>query len=149
MSGSLDEFAEHLQQEIIAQAKKTYGAAAVERWLHPSHLGKIENASSFARLKGSCGDTMEMYLQIRDDHILEARCYTDGCASSMICGSVAAELATGKDLDEAAQIAADTILAVLEGMPAEERHCASLAAETLQAAIHNWMIKNVAHQKRH
>jgi nitrogen fixation NifU-like protein len=50
-----------------------------------------------------------------------------------------AELASGKGLDEVAQIGGDTILEALGGLPEEEAHCAYLAAETLQVALHEWM----------
>jgi nitrogen fixation NifU-like protein len=59
------------------------------------------------------------------------------------CGSIVAELARGKDLDEAAQIGGDTVLEALGALPEEERHCAYLAAEALQAAIHQWMLKKI------
>ena len=55
---------------------------------------------------------------------------------------IATRLATGKDIDEAAGIGGDTILEILGGLPEEERHCAFLAAETLMAAIHEWMIRS-------
>jgi nitrogen fixation NifU-like protein len=54
---------------------------------------------------------------------------------------MAAELATGKHLDDAVCIGADTILDALSGLPEEETHCAYLAAETLQVAVHEWMLQ--------
>ena len=56
---------------------------------------------------------------------------------------MAAELAGGKGLDEAAQIKGETILEALKGLPEEEVHCAKLAAETLQVALHEWMLKKL------
>jgi hypothetical protein len=32
-------------------------------------------------------------------------------------------------------------LEILNGLPEEEHHCAYLAAEALQVAIHEWMLK--------
>ncbi|HVO83370.1 MAG TPA: hypothetical protein VMU60_02980 [Syntrophobacteria bacterium] len=43
--------------------------------------------------------------------------------------------------DEAALIGRDTTLDALNGLAEKERHCAYLAAETLQAAIHDWMVR--------
>ena len=103
----------------------------------------MTNASSVGRITGRCGDSMEIYLQFEDDLIQKASFFTDGCGSSVACGSVAVELATGKEFDEAGLIGGDTILEVLKGLPEEEHHCAYLAAEALQVALHEWMLKKL------
>jgi len=141
MEKTLDDFLTELQEEIFDETKATYGQEVFSRWQDPKLMGEMVNASSVGRLTGSCGDRMEIYLRIKDDRIEEARFFTDGCGSSVACGSVAAELAAGKDLEEAARIGGDTILLALGGLPEEEKHCAFLAAETLMAAIHEWMIE--------
>jgi nitrogen fixation NifU-like protein len=139
MEKTLDDFVTKLQEEIFEKTKETYGEEVFSRWQKPRFMGKIKNASSVGRVTGRCGDSMEIYLRIRNDHIEEVNFFTDGCGSSVACGSVVAELATGKDLDEAAQIGGDTILEALGGLPEDEAHCAYLAAETLQVALHEWM----------
>jgi nitrogen fixation NifU-like protein len=111
------------------------------RWYRPIYMGRLPQASAAAKIRGRCGDTMEMYLRIENDRIVEARFFTDGCGSSVACGLVAAKLATGKEIDEAALIGGDTILEVLNGLAEKERHCAYLAAETLQTAIHDWIVR--------
>jgi len=110
-------------------------------WRQRSYMGRLPDASAVAKIRGRCGDSMEIYLKIEGDRIVEARFFTDGCGSSVACGLVAAKLATGKEIDEAALIGGDTILDVLKGLAEKERHCAYLAAETLQAAIHDWMVR--------
>ena len=141
MKNSLDDFVDKLQEQIFDETKATYGKEVFSRWQNPKFMGRMVSASGVGRLTGNCGDSMEIYLQIKNDHIEEARFFTDGCGSSVACGSVVAELATGKDLDEAAQIDGDTVLMVLGGLPEEEKHCAFLAAETLMAAIHQRLVR--------
>jgi nitrogen fixation NifU-like protein len=141
MGKSLDDFVTKLQKEIFEKTKETYGEEVFSRWQNPRFMGRMPNASSVGRITGTCGDTMEIYLRIRDEKIQEASFYTDGCGSSVACGSIVAELATGKDLEEAAQIGGDTVLGILGGLPDEESHCAFLAAEALMAAIHEWMLQ--------
>jgi nitrogen fixation NifU-like protein len=104
-------------------------------------MRKMNNASCIGRITGTCGDTMEIYLRIEEDRVREASFFTEGCGASVACGSVVAELAIGRDADEAACIGGDTILEVLKGMPDEESHCAFLAAEALQAALHEWILQ--------
>jgi nitrogen fixation NifU-like protein len=139
MKNSPDDFVEKLQEQIFEETRQTYGEEVFSRWQNPKYMGKLTNASCAGRITGICGDTMEIYLQIEDDRIQEASFFTDGCGCSVACGSVVVELATGKDLDEAASIGGDTVLQALGGLPEEERHCAFLAAETLMAAIHEWI----------
>ena len=139
MKKPMDDFIDNLQEQILEETKKTYGEEVFSRWQSPRFMGKMPNASSVGQVTGRCGDSMEIYLRIRNDHIEEINFFTDGCGSSVACGSMAAELASGKGVDEAAQIGGDTILQALEGLPEEEVHCANLAAETLQVALHEWM----------
>ena len=110
-------------------------------------MGRMTDASSVGRVTGPCGDTMEIYLQLEGDRIQKASFFTDGCGSSVACGSVVAELATGKDLEKAAQIGGDTVLMALGGLPEEESHCAFLATEALMAAIHEWMLQRSETEK--
>jgi nitrogen fixation NifU-like protein len=141
MKNPMDDFVDKLQEQIFEESRETYGEEVFSRWQNPRFMGKMTDASSVGRITGTCGDTMEIYLRIRDEEIQETSFYTDGCSSSVACGSVAAELATGKDFDEAGLIGGDTILEVLKGLPEEEHHCAYLAAEAIQVAIHKWMLQ--------
>jgi nitrogen fixation NifU-like protein len=100
-------------------------------------FGRLPEATSSARVTGPCGETMEIYLQIDREKIKDASFFTDGCGASVLCGGLALMLALGKSLDEAAAIEADTLLGMLENLPEDHHHCAQLAAETLQTAIHN------------
>jgi len=102
-------------------------------------MGRMENPDGYGRIKGSCGDTMEIYLQFEKERVKKASFQTDGCGTSTICGSFAAELAIGKEPDELTDITGETILNILGTMPEEDLHCAFLAAETLQDALHDYM----------
>lgn len=148
MKDSMGDFVDKLQEQIFAESKETYGEEAFSRWQHPRFMGRMTDASSVGRITGPCGDTMEIYLQLEGDRIEKASFFTDGCGSSVACGSVAAELATGKECDEAGLIGGDTILEVLRGLPEEENHCAYLAAEALQIALHEWMSQSSKAEKK-
>ena len=139
MKKPMDDFVDKLQEQIFEESKETYGEEVFSRWQNPRFMGKMTNASSIGRVTGKCGHSMEIYIRIRNDHIEEMNFFTDGCGSSLVCGSMAAELANRKSLDQAAKIGGDTILEALGGLPEEEAHCAYLAAETLQVALHEWM----------
>ena len=141
MSSDLDDFFQDLQNQIDDETREAYGDVAFERWLHPLYMGTIENPDGYAQLTGSCSDTMQIFLRFENNHVKEASFQTDGCGSSAVCGSFAAELAIGKTPDELLEINGDAILERLGGLPKEEEHCAFLAGETLQEALNDYMIK--------
>jgi nitrogen fixation NifU-like protein len=148
MKNPMDDFVDKLQEQIFEETREVYGEEVFNRWQNPKFMGRMTNASCVGRLTGSCGDRMEIYLRITNDKVEEASFFTEGCGASVACGSVVAELATGKDLEEASQIGGDTVLMVLGGLPEEENHCAFLAAETLLAAIHQWMLESSKAEER-
>lgn len=141
MSDELDDFARELQNQIYEETRKTYGQVAFERWLKPLYVGVMDDPDGYARVTGSCGDTMEIFLRFEKDLVKDAAFQTDGCGPSTVCGSFAAELALGKGPDEVAEITGETILEILGGLPEQDRHCAFLAAETLQEALADYMRK--------
>jgi nitrogen fixation protein NifU and related proteins len=128
-----------LQDQINTETRAAYGQRGFERWRNPRYRGVLENPDGYARITGSCGDTMQIFLRFQNDRVKEATFQTDGCGSSTVCGSFAAELALGRNPDELAEVAGETILDLLGNLPEEDRHCAYLAAETLQAALDNYM----------
>ena len=137
----LDSFVEELQQQILEETRQVYGDAAYERWLNPVYKGPIDSPDGYGCVTGPCGDTMKIFLKFEDDRVKEASFETDGCGSSTICGSFAAEMAIGKTQDELPDITQDAILEKLGGMPEEDEHCALLAANTIKDALNDYMIK--------
>ncbi len=134
-------FAE-LEDKLIANMRATYSEKAIDFSLNPKNMGKLESPDSFARVTGSCGDTIEIYLNIRNGIIAEANFTTDGCVSSIAAGGMVAELARGRRLAEVEQISQEEVLSALGGLPEENEHCALLAADTMKEAIKNYLDNN-------
>ena len=147
MSDSLDDFVQDLQEQIFEETKAAYGEIVYQRWRNPLYMGKMENSDAHAHVKGECGDTIEIFLKFKNDRIKEAVYRTDGCGSSNVCGSFAAEMSIGKSPDEILEITGEKILNKLGEFPKEEEHCAFLAAETLQEALNDYMVKETKKQK--
>jgi Mrp family chromosome partitioning ATPase/predicted Fe-Mo cluster-binding NifX family protein len=112
---------------------------AVNHATRPRNYGPPANFNGHARITGPCGDTMEFWLMVRDDCLDRVAFVTDGCGSSLACGSMATTLAEGKRLEEALTIEQQDILQALGGLPPEIEHCALLAANTLKAACENYL----------
>jgi nitrogen fixation NifU-like protein len=141
MNNKFDNFVTGLQNQIIDETRAAYGKIVFQRWLKPLYAGALPNADGCGRITGSCGDTMEIFLRFENDKVKEASFQTDGCGPSAVCGSYAAEMSFGRTPDELLKITGEKILEVLGGLPTDDRHCAFLAANTLQEALDDYMKK--------
>jgi nitrogen fixation NifU-like protein len=131
MSSSWDKFEELVRAKML----EVYSEAAVDHAMNPRNLGDMADADGFAKVTGSCGDTMQLWLKLKGDTIQQATFLTDGCGTSIASGSMVTELAKGKSLGQARRISQKDVLDALGGLPEESEHCALLAADTLKAAI--------------
>jgi nitrogen fixation NifU-like protein len=135
MSEDFDNAMDELQASIIADARKIYSEKVIQRWLNPTYMGEMENPQGHGKVTGTCGDTVQIFLRIDNNTIIDARFITDGCATTIAAGGMACELAMGKPLREAFKITKEIILKQLGGLPEESIHCALLASDTLRAAL--------------
>ncbi|HYG36066.1 MAG TPA: P-loop NTPase [Clostridia bacterium] len=108
----------------------------------PANFGPLKGANAHAQILGPCGDTMEFWLRLESDHILQATFTTDGCGASIRSGSAAAKLATGKTLQEACNLTALQIEQAVGELPPDHKHCPVLALNTLKAAAENYRQHN-------
>jgi Mrp family chromosome partitioning ATPase len=113
---------------------ESLSAMAKEHALNPSNHGAPRASDGHARITGPCGDTMEVWLSVRDGRVVGAHFTTDGCGPALASGSAVTSLAKGRTLAETAALRADEILRALDGLPPEFEHCAMLAAMTMKAA---------------
>ncbi len=112
-----------------------YSPAVTEHMRNPRHWGIMCHSDGYAKITGACGDTMEISLNAKDNIIVKCTFDTDGCGATVACGSMVAEMATGKPLNLARQIDQNMILDYCGGLPEGNVHCALLAANTLKRAI--------------
>jgi nitrogen fixation NifU-like protein len=85
-----------LQELINAEMRKIYSQTAIDHFMNPRNLGNnMENADGFARVAGSCGDTIEMWLRVKDSTIADVTFMTDGCGTSIASGSMVTEMVRG------------------------------------------------------
>jgi nitrogen fixation NifU-like protein len=130
---------EQFEELIKAQMRKIYSETAVEHSMNPRNLGDMEDADGFAKVTGSCGDTMEIWLKVKGGTNANASFLTDGCGTSIASGSMVTELAKGKSVSEAQRLSQQDVLNALGGLPRESEHCALLAADTLKEAIRDYL----------
>ena len=130
---------EQLRELINAEMREVYSETTIDHAMNPRNAGGIESADGFASVTGPCGDTMKIWLRIKNGTIAEASFLTDGCGTSIASGSMVTEMARGKNISEAQKINRQDVLTALGGLPEESEHCALLAANTLKGAIRDYL----------
>ena len=113
MSSDFDE----LQEMVNADARQIYSETVIDHAMNPRNVGSMVNADGFGRFRGPCGDTMEIWIKVRDEKITNATFYTDGCGTSIAAGSMATELAKGRVVQRALRITDKEVLEALGGLP--------------------------------
>jgi len=128
-----------LQELIMADARKLYSETTIDHAMNPRNVGDMNDVDGFARVTGPCGDTMEIWLKVKNDTVADATFMTDGCGPSIASGSMVTELTKGKHVREARKISQRDVLSALGGLPEESQHCALLATNTLKEAIRDYL----------
>jgi len=144
MTSSWEQFEELIKQEM----RKVYSETVIDHSMDPRNVGDLDDADGFAKVTGPCGDTMEIWLKIKNGTIADASFLTDGCGTSIASGSMVTEMAKGKSIGEAQKIGQQDVLDALGGLPEESQHCALLAANTLKEAIRDYLVMKKEPWKR-
>jgi len=135
MTSAWEQFEELIREEM----RKTYSEITIDHAMNPRNVGDMADADGFAKVTGPCGDTMEIRLKVDNDTIVGATFMTDGCGTTIASGSIVTEMAKAKNVIEGRKISQQDILGALGGLPEASQHCALLAANTLKAAIRDYL----------
>jgi len=128
------------EKKLFTTLRMYYSATTVKHILRPCNDESIPEADGYADCRSGCGETMKIWLKLTDDRICQTGFWTDGCAATVACGSMATELAKGKSVTEALSIDADEIADALADLPEGNFHCAELTAQTLRAALKDCLV---------
>jgi nitrogen fixation protein NifU and related proteins len=109
----------------------------LEMALRADKRERLRPASGHGLAQGACGDTVEIFIQVRDDCIGGASFETDGCLYTIACANTVVHLVEGKSLQYAQNLEPESIHGFLQTLPQEEFHCAELAVEALRMALAN------------
>jgi len=135
MTSAWEQFEELIREEM----RKVYSETAIDHAMNPRNVGDMADADGFAKVTGPCGDSMEIWLRVHNGTITDATFMTDGCGTTIASGSMITEMAKGKNIIEVRKISQQDVLGALGGLPEESQHCALLAANTLKAAIGDYL----------
>lgn len=117
-----------------------YTEKTLEHFRNPRNVGTLEGANVAVGRVGNptCGDLMDIYIEVEDERIKDIRFQTFGCGSAVATSSMITELVRGMTLDEAMAVTRGDVADALDGLPPIKMHCSNLAADALHEAIKNW-----------
>ena len=133
-----DKLIAEMQKKVEYDEEKIFSKTVIREYRNPTNFGILVNPDRSGMLKGSCGDTMRIDLQIKNDIITNARFWTDGCGPSIACGNMLIKMIIGKTVKEVMNITSNQLLDSLDGLPKDHRHCAILAILTLNKTINRY-----------
>ncbi len=119
----------------MAEAIETHSLRFLEMAFRADRRVFMDRADGCGKKTGVCGDTIEFFIQIRDNRLTRMSYRVDGCIFTNACANAVAELAEGSRLEDAWEISPETVADYLETLPADHFHCAELAVGALYLAL--------------
>jgi nitrogen fixation NifU-like protein len=111
----------------------------IDHFMSPRNAGTIPDADAIGSSGDpNCGDSLTLYLKIKDDKIEDIRFLVFGCVAAIATSSMTTVLAKGKTLEEASRLTDEDITNALGGLPEHKLHCSVLGADALENAIQNY-----------
>jgi len=119
-----------------------YSELVMQHFTDPQNVGVIDEPDGVGKVGNPvCGDVMEMFIKVKENHIEDVKFRTFGCGAAIATSSIATEMIKGKSLDEAVKLSNKAVADALGGLPAQKMHCSNLAADAVRAAIEDYWSK--------
>jgi len=121
-------------------AQGPYNPIIMDHLAHPRNVGEMEDPDGSAEVKNpACGDTMRLFIRVRDGRILEATFLTFGCGPAIAASSITTEMLRGRTIEEAHGITSQVVSEAMGGLPPTKAHCAHLAEKAIGAALTDYL----------
>jgi nitrogen fixation protein NifU and related proteins len=120
---------------VREKLRQFYSDITIDHMLHPRNTERIRNPDGIAECRTADGESLKMWLTVRNKVVDEIGFSTNGCAATVASGSMATELAKGKTVPQALALTAQDVADALTDLPGGNLHCAALAARALGEAL--------------
>ena len=97
--------------------------------------GRVAHPDGYGRHTGQCGDTVEMFLTVKEGRIASVMFELDGCLHTNACANALAQLAEDRTVAEAWGIRPETVIEALQTLPPDHHHCAELVVGAFYRAL--------------
>ena len=110
----------------------------LDHYRNPRNFGTLENPDIRHRESNpTCGDEIQLDIQVKDGKIADIRFSGHGCAISMAAASILTEMVKGKSLEEVKKLGKEEMLSALRIPVGPVRlKCALLALKVLKAGVY-------------
>jgi len=126
-------------QQAAAEMRRFYTDTVVDHVLSPRNFGPLADADGFAGVTTGGGDTMKMWLRVKDNRVTDAGFWTDACAATVASLSIVTGMVAGRTVAGALRIDRQEVLDALGGLPEGNIHCAGQAVDILREAIRDYL----------
>lgn len=83
------------------ELNELYQALVLEHAKKPLNFGTLEDVQPTHGKNPSCGDTIDLYVRLKHNHIEDVKFQGEGCALCIASASLMTKLIKGKSIDEA------------------------------------------------
>jgi len=113
-----------------------FSAIVNDHVYNPRNVGPLETATHEG-VAGVPGDGPYMVLQfeVGAGKIVRAAYQTYGCPGAIACGSMTAQVLTGRTIEQALRLEEKDLVLLLGGLPEGKEHCPQLAIQALRKAL--------------
>jgi NifU-like protein involved in Fe-S cluster formation len=113
-----------------------YSQRLLDHFHDPLWAGDLETATSVATAgNATCGDVVQMAVEVHEGVIHQARFRTLGCAIAIAASDALCDLVKGMPAYEALLLTTADLDSVLEGIPQDRMPCASGCLAALRSAL--------------
>ena len=122
-----------------------YSDKVMDHYRNPRNVGKIDDADLIGEAGSlACGDSLKLYIKLKDGIITDAKFQTFGCAAAIATSSTAIDMIKGKTVEYALSLTNSDIVTELDGLPPQKIHCSVLAEEAIAKAVEDYRSKHQA-----
>lgn len=132
---SSDDAFNEVQDMILQDAAKVFSRRLIDFFLHPRNYGQLQEFNFYAAIDGSCGETVVVYISVKDHRVHRVGFVTDGCGPTLVCVSAVTCMVEGLTITEAAEIETVDLIEYLGGLPEDKRDCAEVAVRSLKSVL--------------
>lgn len=127
---------EETKENVRAMLSESgYSNTAIDYYIDQPSMGSLADANQISELTGQCGDTMKVYIKMKDDIIEDAKIQVLGCPGAISAAMVAMEMIKGMTIEQARKITDRDIFRRLVEIPDQKQHCIRLAVKTMNKAF--------------
>jgi nitrogen fixation NifU-like protein len=120
-----------------------YTEKVMEHFKNPKNVGELTSESGAGKVGNPvCGDIMNVYIEVKDGKIVDAKFRTFGCCAAIASSDAVCELVKGMTLDEALKLTREDVVRYLGELPPVKVHCSVLGIDALKKAIKDYKEKH-------